>query len=81
MTDREKLEKIRAILHEYKENEDVFTPPARETKQQQQFREDLRMVVSLVFREDLDISSGLSIAELKKRIQEIWEKTKPDAWK
>jgi hypothetical protein len=81
MTDAEKLEKIREILHEYKDNESVFEQPASETERQKNFREDLRMVVSLVFKQDLDIPSNLSAAGLRERLQKIWKETKPEAWK
>ena len=81
MTDMRKLEKIKEILHEYKDNESVFEQPVRETKQQKEFREDLRMVVSLLFKEDLDVPSNISITELKERVRQIWKDTKPDAWK
>lgn len=81
MKDAEKLEKIKEVLQEYKGNEGVFGQPASETERQKNFREDLRMIVSLVFKEDLDIPSNLSAAELRKRLQKIWKETKPEAWK
>jgi hypothetical protein len=81
MTDQEKLNKIKEILQNYQGQEAVFTKPARETKQQQAFREDLQTIASLVFEKDSAIPADLSVAELKKRIQTIWQDTKPKDWK
>jgi hypothetical protein len=81
MTDVQKLEKIKDLLHEYKDNDTVFEQPTSETEQQKNLREDLRTVVSLLFKEDLDVPSHLSSAELKERLRKIWEKTKPDSWR
>ncbi|MCP4404832.1 MAG: hypothetical protein GY801_46970 [bacterium] len=81
MTNVEKLAKLQELLQEYKENESVFAAPAAETEQQKNFRENLRMVVALLFKEEADIPAGLSITELKDRIRKTWEDTRPDAWK
>jgi hypothetical protein len=81
MTDQEKLNKIKEILQNYQGQEAIFAKPTRETKQQQALREDLRTIVSLVFADDLAISADLSVAELKKRIQTIWQETKPKDWR
>jgi hypothetical protein len=80
MTDQEKLNKIKEILQNYQGQETIFGKPARETKQQQAFREDLQTISSLVFDESLGIPADLSVAELKKRIQTIWQETKPKDW-
>jgi hypothetical protein len=80
MTDQEKFNKIKEILQNYQGQEAIFAKPARETKQQQAFREDLQTIFSLVFEEDLVVPADLSVAELKKRIQTIWQKTKPKDW-
>ncbi len=81
MTDQEKLNKIKEILQNYQGQEAVFGKPARETKQQQAFREDLQTIVSILFKEDLILPADLSVAELKKRIQTIWQETKPEGWR
>lgn len=80
MTDAQKLARIKDLLHEYKDNATVFEQPTRETEQQKNFREDLRAIVSLVFKEDVEIPSHLSSKELKERLRQIWEETKPDSW-
>jgi len=81
MTDQEKLNKIKEILQNYQGQEAIFGKPARETKQQQAFREDLQTISSLVFEKDLGIPADLSVTELKKRIQTIWQETKPKDWR
>ncbi len=81
MTDAQKLERIKDLLHEYKDNATVFEQPISETEQQKNFREDLRAVVSLAFKEDVDIPSHLSSDELRERLRKIWEETKPDSWR
>ena len=76
MTDAQKLAKIQDLLDEYKDDDTLFEQPTNETTQQKNFREDLRAVVSLVFREDLNLPSHLSSRELKERLRKIWEETK-----
>ena len=81
MTSQEKLDTIKSILRAYVENKEAFVQPPEETAQQKQLREDLHMVVEILFEEDPTLSSDLSVAELKARMQTIWEKTKPEKWK
>jgi hypothetical protein len=81
MTDQEKLNKIKEILQNYQGQEAIFGKPTRETKQQQAFRKDLQTIFSLVFEKDSTIPADLSVTELKKRIQGIWQETKPKDWK
>jgi hypothetical protein len=81
MTSQEKLDTLKTLLHEYAENEGAFVQPPEETAQQKQLREDLRMVVEIVFKEEAALSPDLSVAELKARMQKIWEKTKPEEWR
>ena len=80
MTDHEKLKKIEDLLHGYQEDETVFAPPAEETEQQKRFREDLHAVVAIVFKEDSN-SSDVSVAEIKARLERLWQETKPEGWK
>ena len=79
MTDAQTLERIRDILHEYKDDDMVFEQPPSETEQQKNFREDLRAVVLLAFTEDADIPSHLSTNDLKERLRKIWDETKSDS--
>jgi hypothetical protein len=81
MTKQKKLEKIKDILRQYADNDKVFVQPAEETEQQKQFREDLHTVVSILFKEDLNLPADMSAAEIKARMRTIWEKTKPEEWK
>ena len=81
MTSQKKLETLKTLLHEYAENERAFVQPPEETPQQRQLREDLHMVVEIVFKEEPGLSADLSVAELKARMQKAWEKTKPEEWK
>lgn len=78
MTAQEKLKKIEALITEYKDNEAVFAPPADESAQQKEFREDLRAITSIVFDQDQagDIPTHFSAAEIKERLKKIWEDTK-----
>ena len=81
MTDQEKLRKLTEILRDYQGDEIVFGQPPEETEQQKRFREDLHAVVAIVFKEDANISSDLSVAELKARLERLWQETKPEGWK
>lgn len=80
MTSQEKLKRLEDVLGEYAGNDAVFAPPAVETDKQKQFREDLHIVVSIVFKEDLTLPSDLSVSQMKARIRKIWEQTKPEEW-
>ena len=81
MTSQEKLEKIKHVLGKYAGNDGIFGPPAEETARQRQFREDLHTVVAMLFEDDSELHAGMSVAEIKARMQTIWEKTKPETWK
>ena len=80
MTNQEKLKKIEDILREYAGDNTAFNQPEMETEQQKKFREDLHTIVSLLFKKEFDVQPGMTVAQIKERMQAIWKETKPDTW-
>ena len=78
MTAQEKLNKIEELVHEYVEDETLLAPSAGETAGQKNIREDLRAIVNILFKEDIE--PDMSVAQIKARLQEIWERVKPENW-
>lgn len=81
MTTQEKLSMIEEIVRPYQGKETIFEQPTEETERQRQFREDLHAVVSVVFASGPEMSATMSVADLRSRLQQIWQKTKPESWK
>ncbi|MBD3307681.1 hypothetical protein GF339_14695 [candidate division KSB3 bacterium] len=80
MTIQEKLKKLEQLLQDYLDNDEIFKPSAVETERQQRFREDLQTVVSILFKEDTQLRSDMSVAQIKEKVQSAWKQTKPKEW-
>ncbi len=79
MGSSKKLDKLKEFLSEYVDNDNIFAAPAVETDRQKKLRQDFHTVVSILFNEEL--SSHMSVSEIKRRMKGIWKKTKPADWR
>ena len=78
MTAQEQLSKIEEIVREYTQDDTLLAPTAGETAGQKNIREDLQAIVSIVSREDVE--PEMSVAQIKAKLQGIWQQTKPENW-
>ena len=78
MTVQEKLSKIEEIVQEYIQDNTLLTPSAGETAGQKNIREDMQAIVSVISRED--VKSDMTVADIKAKLQSLWEKAKPENW-
>ncbi len=78
MTVQEKFNKIEEIVQEYIQDNTLLIPSAGETAGQKNIREDMQAIVSVISRED--VKSDMTVADIKAKLREIWEKAKPENW-
>ncbi|GAK58263.1 hypothetical protein U27_05236 [Candidatus Vecturithrix granuli] len=78
MTAQEKLNKIEEIVQEYIQDNTLLAPSVRETAGQKNIREDMQAIISVISREDVE--SDMTVADIKAKLREIWEKAKPENW-
>ena len=68
------------LLQKYAGQDEMFVEPDKESSQQKLFREDLRSVVSVIFKDDAELHADMSVGEMKDAIKKTWGQTKPAGW-
>ncbi len=80
MNAHEKIDILTVLLQKYGGQDEMFAEPDKESSRQKLFREDLRAVVSVIFKEEAKLHADMSIEEMKDAIKNAWEQTKPTEW-
>ena len=80
MNAHEKMDMLTILLQKYAGQDEMFVEPDKESSQQKLFREDLRSVVSVIFKDDTELHADMSVEEMKNAIKKTWGETKPAGW-
>jgi len=80
MNVHEKIDVLTALLQKYAGQDEMFAEPDKESSRQKLFREDLRSVVSVIFKDDAELRAEMSVEEMKDAIKKTWAQTKPAGW-
>lgn len=80
MNAHEKIDILTVLLQKYAGQEEMFVEPEKESSRQKLFREDLRSIVSVVFKDDAELHADMSVDAMKEAIKKTWEQTKPAGW-